>query len=402
MKPGALAQGERAAPLRVCHLGKYYPPAPGGIETHLQTLASAQAKLGLNVRVLCMNHQPGETITEMDGPVQVTRFRPSLSVKKLELSRELVTALGQVQADVLHLQVPNPTMLLAIFLARPSIPLVVTYQSDVVRQRVLGAFFRPLERFVYRRVCRILPTSPPYATGSDFLKAYENRISVVPMGLDLDRYLEPSAEIQRQAEELRRRHGQPLWLACGRLIYYKGLHTALEALPKVKGKLLIVGDGPEMAGLEEAARRLGVDDRVVFVGELPYQEIVPYYLAATAFWFPSNARSEAFGLVQVEAMASGCPVINTAIAGSGVPWVSLDGETGITIPMNDPGALAAAANHLWDNSEVRARLGRAGQARAKAEFDSQVMAERCLTIYREVLKQAASSAEHHKSNGAVA
>src|SRR5262249_37788257 len=111
-----------------------------------------------------------------------------------------------------------------------------------------------------------------------------------------------------------------------------------------------------------------------------------YYLAAEAFWFPSNARSEAFGLVQVEAMACGCPVINTALRGSGVPWVSRDEETGLTVPVNDPGAFAAAALRLLRGPGLRARLAAAGRARARREFDHRVMAERSLSLYRGVLE----------------
>jgi len=373
------------APLRVCHLGKYYPPASGGIETHLQTLAQAQARLGLDVEVLCINHQPGPTVREHDGPIAVTRFSPVLAVKKLEVSPALIMALRRVQADVLHMQVPNPTMLLAVALARPSTPLVVTYQSDVVRQRILGAMFRPIERFVYRRVKQVLPTSPPYAEGSAFLERYRDRIRVLPMGLDLEPYLNPTDEDRRKTAELIARYPGPLWLACGRLIYYKGLHNAIRALRHVPGTLLIVGDGPERAALAAEAKANGVDQRVVFVGDLPCRQIVPYYHAATAFWFPSNFKSEAFGLVQVEAMASGCPVINTHIAASGVSWVSRHDESGLTVPIDDPHSLAAAARRLIDEPGLHERLARGGRERAVGDFDCQVMAQRSLDVYRFVL-----------------
>ncbi len=372
--------------LRVCHLGKYYPPASGGIETHLQTLAQNQARLGLDVEVLCINHRTGPTVREMDGPVKVTRFAPRLAAKKLEFSWELLRALRTVEADVLHMQVPNPTMIVACLLARPRPPLVVTYQSDVVKQRVLGALFQPLERLFYRRVRRVLPTSPPYAEGSEFLQRYRDRIQVLPMGLDLQPYTDPSAEDQERAREIQRTYPGPLWLACGRLIYYKGLHNGIQALAQVPGTLLIVGDGPERAKLEAESTRIGLADRVVFVGELPYRKIVPYYLAATAFWFPSNARSEAFGLVQVEAMASGCPVLNTHIPASGVPWVSRHEESGLTVPMDDPEALAAAARRLLDEPGLRERLGRAGRERALREFDCRVMAQRSVQAYEAVLE----------------
>jgi rhamnosyl/mannosyltransferase len=381
MLPSQVARG-----LRICHLGKYYPPAPGGIETHVRTLAQAQAALGADVTVFCFQHQRAPTVRERDGEVEVVRFRRLASLAKLDVSPALCLALAGAQADVIHMQAPNPAGVLALLAARPRVPLVVTYQSDVVRQKVLAALFQPLERRFYRRVGMILCTSPTYTAGSRFLANYRDRLSVLPMGIDLEPYLNPTPAHRDAARRLCERHPGPLWLACGRLVYYKGLSTALKALRLVPGTLLVVGEGPEQPALQAEALRLSVQDRVVFVGNLAYQEIVPYYLAAEAFWFPSNARSEAFGLVQVEAMASGCPVLNTALAGSGVPWVSPHEETGLTVPVNDPHAFAAAARRLLEEPDLRARFAEAGRARARREFDHRVMAERSLALYRGLLE----------------
>ena len=130
--------------LNVCHLGKYYPPASGGIETHVRTLALAQAALGANVRVFCVNHQAGPTVVEDDGPVEVTRFGRLFSALKLDVCPELIKSIRNVEADILHLQVPNPTMILAVLAARPRQPLVVTYQSDVVVQKLRAASMPPV------------------------------------------------------------------------------------------------------------------------------------------------------------------------------------------------------------------------------------------------------------------
>jgi glycosyltransferase involved in cell wall biosynthesis len=373
--------------IRVCHLGKYYPPAPGGIESHVRILARAQAELGLSVQVFCINHRRGPTVTEQDGAVDVVRFGRAVSAAKLDICPDLVSALRAVKADILHLQVPNPTMIVALLAARSRTPLVITYQSDVVRQRMLNLLFRPLERRLYRRVRIIMPSSPLYPGGSPFLRSYSDRIQVLPMGIDLEPYLNPSPQNQDQAAELRARYGQegPIWVCAGRLVYYKGLLNAIRALTRVSGQLLIIGDGPDEPMLRDEVRRLGLSDRVVFIGALHYLEIVPYYLAADAFWFPSNARSEAFGIVQVEAMASGCPVINTHIPHSGVSWVSRHEETGLTVPVDDPNALAAAANRLLTEPGLRDRLAAAARERAIREFDHRTMAERSLNIYGRIL-----------------
>ena len=397
--PGNPGKGD--VPLKVCHLGKFYPPASGGIETHLRTLARAQADLGAEVRVLCVNHRSADgtdvtwrtfartqTVREADGPVDVERLGRWASLVRLEVCPDLIRRLRRLEregVDLLHVQTPNPTMLAGLFLSRPRIPWVITYQSDVVKQKLLLAVQRPVENWVFRRAKGIFATSMNYLAGSDYLQRYREKVRIVPLGIDTEPYVRPSAEALSHAARFRQEHGDPLWLAVGRLVYYKGFVNALRALPQVPGKLMLVGVGPLRAELERQAKELGVADRVVWLPHLSPDELVGAYHAATAFWFPSNARSEAFGLVQVEAMASGCPVINTAIPGSGVAWVSRDGESGRTVPVDDPAAFAAAANELARDPELRSRLGRQGRERAVTEFSAGRMAERTLSGYREIL-----------------
>ena len=207
------------------------------------------------------------------------------------------------------------------------------------------------------------------------------------MGIDLKPYLDPSAANRAAAAEVRAHHGRggPLWLCAGRMVYYKGFTHAVRHVTASRRSARADRRRPRRAAFEGRGRASRSGDRVDFLGKLPhYLDVLPYYLAADAFWFPSNARSEAFGLVQVEAMACGCPVLNTAIPHSGVPWVSRHEETGLTVPINDPAALAAAAPVVG-----RTRIANTpGQRRAPApaeEFDHRVMAERSLDIYRQVL-----------------
>jgi rhamnosyl/mannosyltransferase len=396
---GGAAAGE-GRPLRVCHLAKFYPPATGGIETHVRTLAQAQARLGAEVRVVCVNHRDRQgrdvtwarfartpTVEEADGAVRLTRLGKRASVCRLEVCPGLPLLGARLRrwgVDVVHLHVPNPTMLLALAGFARRFPLVVGYHSDVVRQKVLGMVLRPFEALVYARAAAMLAASPPYATGSPVLRRYAPAVSVLPYGIDLGPYLRPGRGAREQAGRLRDASPEPLWLAVGRLVYYKGLHSALDALKHVPGRLLVIGEGPLAGPLRQRAEEMGLADRVVWRGRADADELVGAYHAATALWFPSNARSEAFGLVQVEAMASGCPVINTHIPDSGVAWVSRHEESGLTVAPDDALALAGAARRLLDEPGLRERLGGAGRARAAAEFDDETMARRTLTIYREV------------------
>ena len=336
-------------------------------------LAQAQADLGADVSVLCVNHEAGPTIEERDGPVRVTRFRRVASVDKLDICPGLAAGLRRVEADILHIQAPNPTMILGLLAARPRQPVIVSYQSDVVRQWCLEALFRPLEWLAYRRVRVILSSSPTYAAGSRFLRRYRDRLHVLPDGIDLEPYSSPLPEDQAKAERIQ--GGTSRTAVAGRrpLGLLQGLPQRGACSAAGAGTLLLVGGGPEEPALRAEAARLGVLDRIVFLGAMPYQQIVPYYLAAKALWFPSNARSEAFGIVQVEAMATGCPVINTAIPHSGVPWVSRHEETGLTVPVDDPAAFAAAALRLLEEPGLRDRLAAGPRARAIAEFQCEAM-----------------------------
>jgi len=353
------------------------------MEAHVQTLARGQADCGAKVWVFCVNHHSGPTQIEHDGKVLVVRFQRVAGAAKIDFCPALLSRLATIDLDLLHVHVPNPTMILAVLLARPQAPIVVTYQSDHIRQRIRGALFRPLEHRFYRKVSTILATSPEYTAGSSFLQKNSRRVLVLPLAIESRPFLEPSLEDRQESVRIRHQNQGPLWLACGRLVYYKGLIHAIRAMTRVRGTLLIVGDGPERSSLEAEAMGLGLDRRVIFLGNVP--SVVPYYHAAHALWFPSNARSEAFGLVQLEAMASGCPVINTSIPYSGVPWVSRHLETGLTVPMNDAVALADAAKRLLVEPGLRDRLASAARVRAVQEFDHRVMAKRSLNVYRNVL-----------------
>jgi rhamnosyl/mannosyltransferase len=276
-------------------------------------------------------------------------------------------------------------MLLAVAVLPPRAPLVITHHSDVIRQKFLGLALRPFEHWVYRRAACVLMDSPHYGEGSPLLQNYEQKLQVLPLGIDLEPYLNPRPAAREYAAVYRQQWGQPLWLSVGRLVYYKGLQNAIRALPLVAGRLMIVGEGPRQQELQQLATQVGVADRVLWMGKLTPDQLIGAYHAATALWFPSNARSEGFGLVQVEAMACGCPVINSSIPASGVAWVSLNEQTGLTTPVDDPGALAAAANRIAASAAWRDLLGQQARDRARREFDDRIMARRSLEHYRNLL-----------------
>lgn len=387
--------------MRVVHLGKYYPPASGGIETHTQALACGLAARGLDVTVVVANHaaSDGRDVTferwtrtksceDFDGPVRILRAGRWANIAKLDIAPDLAGILSDElknPPDLWHLHVPNITMMLAVLAFRRIRPLIVTHHSDIIKQKMLKHLVQPFETALYRRAALLLSDSEPYIGGSALLQRFRSKTATLALGLNLDAYRKPSAAALGHADRFRREIPGPIWLSVGRLIYYKGLGTAIQALKYVPGTLVVVGTGPMEATWKAEAEAAGVANRIVWKGRTPADELVGLYRAATAHWFPSNARSEGFGLVQVEAMAAGCPTINTAVPHSGVSWVCRHELAGLTVPMNDPTAFAAAANRLHADPALRERLSLGGIHEAETRFRDAVMAEQCEAFYRRVV-----------------
>ncbi|MEH2160639.1 MAG: glycosyltransferase [Nostoc sp.] len=382
---------------RIIHLSKYYPPDRGGIETHVQTLARTQAALGADVHVVCVNtfdkhgslSTRTETVNEIDCDVHVIRLGRFLSFARFDFCPQILSNIYQLLKEpntLLHIHTPNPTMLIALTLLPKRLPLVITHHSDVIKQRILKYALRPFEYLIYRQTSRVITTSSQYIKGSKFLHFYRDKLSIIPLGIDFLNYIKPNQIAINFSHYLKEQYGETIWLVVGRLVYYKALHIAIEALTVVPGTLIIIGIGPLEQQLKTLAKKLGVDDRIVWLGHVSEDELVGAYQAATALWFPSNLRSEGFGLVQVEAMASGCPVINADIPCSGVPWVSRHEQEGLTVPINDPMALARAAKRLLYEPGLRTKLVTASRKRSE-DFNHVTMAQRSFELYEEVLSQ---------------
>jgi glycosyltransferase involved in cell wall biosynthesis len=379
----------RCKRLRIIHLGKYYPPASGGIEGHTATLARGQARYGHTVEVVVVDgRRRTPSRVDSDGSLRVHRVGRVVGAAKCDVAPRLLSVLRKListKPDVWHLHAPNVTMMLALSLLPAVRPLVITHHSDIVRQRYLYKLFAPLERLILSRAKLILPTSAHYAGGSPALAAFPEKVRPLPLGIDLQPYCNPSAEALQYSQDVRAKYPGPIWLCVGRLIYYKALSIAFEALRRTPGTLIVVGTGPLEEAWRTEAARLGVANRVVWHGRTPESQLVGLLHAATALWFPSNARSEGFGLVQVEAMAAGCPVVNCHIPHSGVPWVCQDNRAGLTVAPNDPAAFAAAAQRLLDEPGLRNRLSADAVREARSRFDESTMIDESIRLYGTIL-----------------
>lgn len=368
--------------MRVLHCYKdMYPPVLGGIETHIYALAHG-LKHQVDVEVLVSNRRFRTEREYADG-IRVTRVADLGRVASAALTPTYPSWLAGADADILHFHFPNPTSEMSYLVARPPGKVVVTYHSDIVRQKGLLQLYKPFMKRFLQFADRIIVTSPNYLDTSPWLVAVREKCRVIPLGIDVEPFRQ-TGQVRADAAEIRRELGDRLLLFCGALRYYKGLRFLLEAMQDVDAKLLVIGAGPLLPEEKKRAVDLGVSEKVHFVGELDHAEIPPWIHACDVLVLPSIYRSEAFGLIQLEAHACGKPVVSTSLD-SGVPFVNEHEKTGLIVPPRDPAALAGALNRLLDNPEERAEMGDYARRRCEAEFTRERMCERVYALYRDVL-----------------
>lgn len=367
------------ARVRVLHIGKFYPPVRGGMETHLQDLCRSLAPFA-DVDVI-VGHTKPETTHECDGDIRIHRIGTMATIASASICPSMVSAIRNTPADIVHLHSPNPTAVLSYLLSGHRARLVVTHHSDIIRQRILKLAYGPWLQRLMSRADAIISFSPNYVSSSAVLSRHREKCHVISHGIDPERFQLPDPQA---VTAINVRFGKRIVLGVGRLVYYKGFEYLVRAIAGTDATLLLIGTGPLLAQLQKLARDLEIADRVHFLGDV--SDVVPYYHAARIFALPSTARSEAFGIVQVEAMACGTPVINTQLE-SGVPFVSLDGVTGLTVPPADVVSLRQSIQRLLSDDDLHRQFSAAARERVRSNFTLENMAHRTLQLYEEVLQE---------------
>jgi rhamnosyl/mannosyltransferase len=370
--------------LKILHLYKDYFPVEGGIENHIQQLAQAQAARGHAVTVL-VTSRDGHTHVETRNGVRVIYAGRLVTISSAPISAALIEHLRREKPDIAHLQFPYPWGELANYFWGGARRTVITYQSDIVRQKYLRLVYAPLMHRVLAGADRILATSPNYITSSPVLARHTAKCVAVPMGIDPAPFLNVDGQVVREMRARLLANAPPearLLLFVGVLRYYKGLHHLLRALPMLpETRLAVIGSGRMEREWKMLARELGVAQRVNFLGEIAHIDLPPYYAACDVFVLPSSERSEAFGLVQLEAMASGKPVVATEL-GTGTSFVTQHEVTGLVVPARDSPALASALQRLTHDEILQQHLGAAGRERVQQHFTLEKMVERIEEVYR--------------------
>ncbi len=367
-------------------LSKLYPPWVGGLESHTALLSQTLASLsGVQVSVVTGQQRAALARTDMDDRVRVERAATIARIARTPVAVGMGDLVRRTRPDLIHFHSPNPWAELFAPLRSMRVPVVVTYQHDVVRQASLRPFYRPILDRVLEYATRIVVWSPHLAEGSEALRRHRHKVSVIPGGIRTARFI-PTGQSLAKAAQLRRRfaaHG-PVVLFVGRLVYYKGVRYLLSALRNTAATLVIVGTGDDEKSLVALAADLGIRHRVHFVGQVSDADLPLYYQASDMLILPSCERTEAFGLVQLEAHASGIPSVCTSLP-TGVVFANVDGVTGLVVPPRDSESLARAINQLCGDDALRRRLGAQAQRRAIDQFDISRCADRMMELYRLVV-----------------
>ena len=358
--------------MRVLHIGKYFTPYVGGMERYLEDLIGAQHRAG-HASFALVHAAKGEL--PRSDPAWLRRVLVWATVAFAPIAPTFLTALNRAIddwcPDYLHLHLPNLSAYVALYSRRARrLPWVIHWHSDVLASkhslalRLLYPVYRPFERALLERAALVVCTSQSYLDSSEPLAAFREKCAVVPLGLDPARMPNISASAKTPWSP-----GRTRLLAIGRLTYYKGFDTLIRAVAQVpNAELRIVGDGQDRAQLQALIRENRVEGRIFVEGKLSDQACAELYASADIFCLPSRERTEAFGVVLLEAMHYELPVLASNIPGSGVTAVVNDGITGRLLPIDEPDAWAYAIQALATDGATRARFGRAGREHVARRF----------------------------------
>lgn len=374
--------------MRIVQVAPWFHPHLGGVESHVRALGAELARRGHDVTVLTTRHDAALPATEEVDGVRVHRLKPLGVWLQTPIVPATKRALSGLRADVVHAHSPPP--LSAYYAAksagRERLPFVITYHCDIELRVPMGGLLeaiyrRTLGASTIRRADRVIMTTHSYAATSRTVWRYDP--SVIPNFVDLDRF-HPNG----RAERVRAKHaiaaGEAIVLAVGRIVPHKGLEHFVEAARGVDGaRFVIAGGGPHLAALRRLATALGVEDRVVLAGRVPNEELPDYYAACDVFVLPSVSRLEAFGIVALEAMASGKPVVVSDIPG--VREVIADGSEGLLADAVNPEALAEKIRALLANDRVRREMGDRARRAVEERFSLPKVVDAIEAVYRDAI-----------------
>ena len=366
---------------KVLQIGKFYPIL-GGVEKVMWDVTTSLNRAGVHCDMLCAKF-PKDAVSEEDAASidgHLVTCRTLAECAGTMIAPSMVTWLRKhcKEYEIIHIHHPDPMAALALRLSGYKGNVVLHWHSDIISQKVGLAFYLPLQRWLIRRASAVIGTTPVYLEESPYLSDCTAPKIPVPIGIT------PVHFDSARAAEIRDRYkGRHIVLSVGRLVPYKGYDTLIRAASLLSEdyEFVISGTGPLSDSLSAQAQSLGVSDRVHFLGRLDDDDLHTYMAACDVFALTSSMKTEAFGIVQIEAFSLGKPVVSTRIPGSGVSWVNSDGVSGLTVPVNDADAVATAIRKICEDGALRSALGQGAAARFAEMFDIEIMKNKIINVY---------------------
>lgn len=370
--------------MKILNVSKFYPPVIGGVEKVVYDLATGlQDKVDMNVVVANTKFKYEKSV---EGEVNIHRLSSLGKYFSMPVAPTYPLWLKKIEADIFHFHFPFPLGDISYLLTKPKGKTVVTWHSDIVKQKKLLKVYGPfLNKFLDEVDC-IVATSPNLIENSRYLKKYKEKVTVIPLGVEHKPFIESNKIEEEKVRKIKEKyHNQTTILFIGRLIYYKGVDYLIKAMNDVKNaKLLLVGTGDLEEELKQLTASLKLEDKVEFLGVLSDEDLRVHLKACDFLTLPSIEPSEAFGLVQAEAMLCGKPVVSTNLP-TGVPFVNDHRSTGIVVPPKDVDALSIALQELVNNEDLRRAYGNNAKKRALEMFTKEKMAESYYELYKQLL-----------------
>ncbi|MDW2056808.1 glycosyltransferase [Vibrio sp. 506] len=368
--------------MKVLQLSKLFPPFWGGIETVVYDTSVELKNKDIDVDVLCVSDGNKSSVDYIDG-IKVFRCSSFLHLASVYLSISYVLRWFGIRNDydLIHVHLPNPLAMLAMFIFRTKAKIILHWHSDIVKQRFLKIPFIPIQKWLLEKADSIIVTSQCYADASTDLAKYKNKIVVIPIGIS-DKVL--SVNTDYSVNLLKKYPNKKIIFSLGRHVYYKGFEYLVESAKYLPDDyiILIGGVGELTESLKGKINEYNLNTKVKLLGKIPADQLGTYYSCCNVFCLPSIERSEAFGVVQLEAMSFGKPIVSTNIVGSGVPWVNKDGITGKVVPIKDAKALAnACVDVVFDNKLKEDNI----LTHFKNNYIRDIMVDSTLGLYQKVM-----------------
>ena len=368
--------------MRILQFGKSYPPSLGGVQKVIFDITVGLNLAGTQCDVLCCNDDKKFQVESL-GQYSITRCKSWGKLAGTYISPQLVVQLFKQNRkyDVIHVHHPEPMATLALWLVRPKIPIVVHWHSDIVKQRIALLFFKLFQNWLLNRADRIIATSPKYASESSHLSKFQHKVTPIPIGI-VESDLTPD---KTKCDALKASYNSKFVIfSLGRLVYYKGFEYLIESAKSLDNDFLILigGTGPLHGKLEQLIQSHQLQNKVKLLGYLTDLEIANYFYSCDVFCLPSIEKTEAFGIVQIEAMSFSKPVISTEIPYSGVSWVNQHNESGIIVPPKNIEKLTEAIQILKIDKELYSNFALGARKRFELCFKREIMISEIIKVYR--------------------